>query len=147
MSNTAFRINTPKVVHETIEGEVVIINLDSGAYYSLDQAGAVLWGELEQGRGLDDLARYVDAHYLTNGTDSAAAVQALVAALVAEDLVRAAGPAAPAVLSGSLPAGPSLGQRQSFVTPVLQKHTDMQDLLLLDPIHEVDETGWPSVKA
>jgi hypothetical protein len=34
----------------------------------------------------------------------------------------------------------------AFVAPVLHKHTDMQDLLLLDPIHEVDETGWPSVK-
>jgi hypothetical protein len=26
---------------------------------------------------------------------------------------------------------------------VLQKYTDMADLLLLDPIHEVDEQGWP----
>jgi hypothetical protein len=25
----------------------------------------------------------------------------------------------------------------------LIKYTDMQELLLLDPIHEVDETGWP----
>jgi hypothetical protein len=28
--------------------------------------------------------------------------------------------------------------------PVLNKYTDMQDLLLLDPIHEVDERGWPN---
>jgi hypothetical protein len=28
---------------------------------------------------------------------------------------------------------------------MLQKFTDMQDLLLLDPIHEVDESGWPRV--
>jgi len=141
MSNTAYRINTPKVVHETIEGEVVIINLDSGSYYSLDQAGAALWAELERGQGLDDLARYVDAHYVTGGSDAAAAVEALVAALVAEDLVREAGPAA------AQPPSPANGQRAAFVAPVLQKHTDMQDLLLLDPIHEVDETGWPSVKA
>ncbi len=27
----------------------------------------------------------------------------------------------------------------------MNKYTDMQDLLLLDPIHEVDETkGWPT---
>jgi hypothetical protein len=28
----------------------------------------------------------------------------------------------------------------------LQKFTDMQELLLLDPIHEVDERGWPHRK-
>ena len=30
-----------------------------------------------------------------------------------------------------------------FVAPVLNKYTDMQDLLLLDPIHETDAQGWP----
>ena len=34
-----------------------------------------------------------------------------------------------------------------FVDPVLQRYTDMETLLLADPIHEVDEgTGWPNVK-
>lgn len=140
MSNVAYRINTPKVVHETIEGEVVIINLDSGAYYSLDQAGAGLWAELERGVGVDDLARYLEAHYAADAAEAATAVQALVAALETEGLVRPAGPA-------TTPATYQNGHRQPFIAPALQKHTDMQDLLLLDPIHEVDETGWPSVKA
>jgi hypothetical protein len=26
----------------------------------------------------------------------------------------------------------------------LHKYTDMEELLLLDPIHDVDETGWPN---
>jgi hypothetical protein len=35
----------------------------------------------------------------------------------------------------------------AFTQPVLEVYTDMQDLLLLDPIHEVDEeAGWPSPK-
>jgi hypothetical protein len=33
-----------------------------------------------------------------------------------------------------------------FHTPTLAKFTDMQDLLLLDPIHDVDKTGWPARK-
>jgi hypothetical protein len=27
--------------------------------------------------------------------------------------------------------------------PKLEKYTDMEDLLLLDPIHDVQEVGWP----
>ena len=34
-------------------------------------------------------------------------------------------------------------EKPSFEAPILHKYTDMQDLLLLDPIHEVDEAGWP----
>ena len=33
-----------------------------------------------------------------------------------------------------------------FSTPHFDIHNDMQDLLMLDPIHEVDESGWPSLK-
>ena len=34
-TNGRLRINTPKIVHETIDGETVILNLDNGNYYSL----------------------------------------------------------------------------------------------------------------
>jgi hypothetical protein len=33
-----------------------------------------------------------------------------------------------------------------FEMPKLSKYTDMEDLLALDPIHEVDEMGWPNAK-
>ena len=34
--------------------------------------------------------------------------------------------------------------RASFERPALNKYTDMQYFLLLDPIHEVDAVGWPN---
>ena len=34
--------------------------------------------------------------------------------------------------------------RGPFVPPSIQRYSDMQDLLLVDPIHEVDPTGWPA---
>jgi hypothetical protein len=33
---------------------------------------------------------------------------------------------------------------QPYQEPKLGKYTDMQELLLLDPVHEVDEAGWPN---
>jgi len=33
----------------------------------------------------------------------------------------------------------------AWVAPRLEKFTDLQTLLLLDPIHDVDEQGWPRV--
>ena len=39
--------------------------------------------------------------------------------------------------------GPTAGAG-SGALPRLRKYTDMQDLLLLDPIHEIDQSGWPN---
>ena len=36
------------------------------------------------------------------------------------------------------------GKKPLFESPNLQKYTDMQAMLWLDPIYEVDETGWPN---
>ena len=37
-------------------------------------------------------------------------------------------------------------EKISFQVPVLEKFSDMEELLLLDPIHEVEESGWPHKK-
>ena len=34
-----FRINSPTVVHEIIDGEAVIVNMKNGSYYSVDGVG------------------------------------------------------------------------------------------------------------
>jgi len=49
-------------------------------------------------------------------------------------------------LSGSSTsvAGPIVTTRIEFRAPTFEKFTDMQELILLDPIHEVDQSGWPS---
>ena len=36
--------------------------------------------------------------------------------------------------------------KSPFVSPSLNGYSDMRDLLLIDPIHDVDEGGWPEVK-
>jgi Coenzyme PQQ synthesis protein D (PqqD) len=56
MENTqVFRVNSPQVVCETIDGEVVIVNLDKGIYYSLLKTGADVWSRIE---------RQIDRHSL-----------------------------------------------------------------------------------
>jgi hypothetical protein len=36
--------------------------------------------------------------------------------------------------------------KMPFEAPVIEDYSDMQDLLMLDPIHEVDPAGWPVAK-
>ncbi len=35
------------------------------------------------------------------------------------------------------------GVTRAYTVPALTRYDDLDDLLLLDPIHEVDDAGWP----
>jgi len=143
METQSYQLGSPAVVHETIDGEVIMVNLDTGCYYSLDGAGAVVWAQLMQGASLAHTVEAVGRIYTASHGDLETALQRLLADLLAENLLKPRDAGAARAILPKLPAAD--GQRP-FVTPVLNKHTDMQDLLLLDPIHEVDEAGWPSAR-
>jgi coenzyme PQQ synthesis protein D (PqqD) len=138
-----FRINSPAVASEVIEGEAVIMNLKSGVYFSTRQIGGLLWSWIEQGMSVSAMV-----HALAGTSESGPeiveqAVARFIAKLLEHDLIRELASDAPVPLFGPppLPAG------TVFAAPVLDVYTDMQDLLLLDPIHDVDEAvGWPSPK-
>ena len=139
-ADTHYRINSPAVIGEVLDGEAIIVNLDTGAYYSLDGAGAEVWKAAQTGATPSQLIELTMARYSGAPAEIVAGVTALVAELLAEGLfVPGTGMAAG---MNPLPAA-SDGERQPFVKPILQKYTDMADLLLLDPIHDVDELGWP----
>jgi Coenzyme PQQ synthesis protein D (PqqD) len=138
---TRFRVNSPNVIHETIEGEVILIDLKTGTYYSLRDSGAAVWQALQTGAGEDGIAAELSSRYEASHEQIRDAVRQLLAELEREGLIRAdEGEAAPA----AAPSGSDNGAaRLPFAAPVLEKHTDMQDLILLDPVHEVGAEGWP----
>ncbi|PWC88154.1 hypothetical protein TSH100_08390 [Azospirillum sp. TSH100] len=46
-----------------IEGEFVMMDMDSGRYFNLDRIGSVIWKTLEQPREVADLCRFLGEHY------------------------------------------------------------------------------------
>ncbi len=139
MSVARYRVNTPNVVHEIIEGEAVIVNLANGLYYSVDRAGADIWALLEQGVAVADMVGALAARYTGERDQMQASVQAFLAQLEAEDLVV---PDTSDTVTASPPPPPAVeGAYQArFEPPVLQKYSDMEDLLLLDPLHTLEQT-------
>jgi hypothetical protein len=135
-----FSVNSGQVISEIIDGEAVMINLTTGNYYSLNPAGAAIWDALEAGASDEEIVHRLAARYDASQDELAAAVTHLLEELRREELV------VPAEQNGAppAPASPEPGSsRAAFEPPRLEKHSDMQDLILLDPVHEVDERGWP----
>lgn len=144
-ASTQFRMNRPKVIHETFEDEVVIINFDSGNYYSLRQVGADIWTLIESGASVSAIVEGLAQRYEGNRAEIENAVMQFLNELQQANLV-VQGTASESTQRKEMPKPRQDAGKPQFQMPVLQQYTDMQDLLLLDPIHEVDETGWPNVK-
>ena len=136
-----YRVDPRKVAHETIDGEVIMIHLLIGSYYSLRGAGADIWESLASGRDRAETLAFLEQRYEGEPELIARTVDDLVKQLQEEELVEPAAEGAPAASGGPLAA---VAERKPFEVPALEKYTDMQDFLLVDPIHETDETGWPS---
>lgn len=145
--NQNFRVNSSQVVCETIDGEVVIVNLEKGYYYSLLKTGADVWSGIERRIDRQSLIEEMTQTYHGRTEEIAAAVDEFLDQLQHEELIVVGSASAPAPPRSASPTHSEPIEKPGFEKPVLEKFTDMEDLLLLDPIHEVDmEAGWPSAK-
>lgn len=134
----SFRINSPNVVAETLDGETTIVNLDSGTYYALNRTGSAIWDGIAAGGTEDEVAAQVAEAFGVEAGAAADAVAGLVEELSAQELI------VPGDGAAAAPVAAPNGSRGEWTDPKLTTYTDMQELLLLDPIHEVDESGWPN---
>jgi Coenzyme PQQ synthesis protein D (PqqD) len=135
-----------QVINEVIDGEAVMIDLATGSYYSLNDIGSVIWTFIEAGAAQGEIVDLLAQRYDAPVDEIVRAVGGLLNRLQQEGLVV---PVQAAAVQPSPPAhdaGATTGQRLPFEPPTLDKYDDMQDLILLDPVHEVQEArGWPHV--
>jgi hypothetical protein len=82
----------PEVVDTALEtGEVVLLQLDTKTYYSLNVTGAHIWQGIQEGLPLHAISQRLQARY-TVGPDLAdRSVLALVTDLLAQQLVQGVG--------------------------------------------------------
>jgi hypothetical protein len=149
-----FRISGPEVVYETVDDETIIVNLDTGNYYDLNHVGAYIFKAIEVQANLEQIAAALCDRYAVDQATVGSDLDQLVTELIDERLIIPVGDETPAdepfASAGQGVPGPldvsedGAGEAKDYGAPVLGKYTDMQELLLLDPVHEVDETGWPS---
>lgn len=125
------------VIAQIIEGEAVVINLDNGSYFTFNGSGSDVWAGVEAGADADAIAAHLHRRYALDAIDATAAATHFLRELQSEGLVIDDGAPGAAIEPQLTPPGP-------YDEPALERFDDMQDLILLDPVHEVDEQqGWP----
>jgi len=122
----------------------MILNLDNGNYYNLSGAGTEIWSLLESGASAARIVGELSSKYKSEPGSVERSIGELLTDLEREGLIRSD----PVQGREEVSSFSTRGNESApfFAKPVFNKYTDMQELLLMDPIHEVDPSGWPRGK-
>ena len=134
------RVTGPNVHSKVFDDEVIVLDMSSGTYFSLRGGAADIWALVQSPVTTADVVTALTRRYDGAPDAIAAAAHRCLGELVDAGLV-VADPGLGRATPGDGPAGTA---RRPFPAPEIERFTDMQELLLLDPIHEVDDTGWPN---
>jgi hypothetical protein len=127
------RQNSQDVVSDCIDGETVLLHMKAGNYYSLVGCAGALWECLSQGASQAQLWDWLNQRYPAEA--HRVDLEQWLRQLQQENLVVEATHAAATACAFTEP----------YLAPSLTKYTDLQDLLLIDPIHDADASGWPAL--
>lgn len=134
---SSYNIQRVRIVYEVLNTEVIVVDFNTGNYYALIHVAKQIWQLIENQVPLDQIARLIADHYKLELGKVLDDVHPFIQRLLEIGLIEEATPT-----SSTDPV-----QIESHVLdyepPRVQEYTDVQNLLLLDPIHEVTEAGWP----
>ncbi len=135
-SEVFYSIDTTKVVFEKFEDETVLINLENGNYYGIMKVGKDILTLMEQGISKQNLVSAIAASYSQEINKVEDDIQLFLSALLTEGIIQTSEYGSNNITF--------LDNNEIYEIPVLEKYSDMQDLILLDPIHDVSAKGWPN---
>jgi hypothetical protein len=133
---TGYAVASADIVSEEFEGEFVVLDLSCGKYYSMDAAASALWRAIVAGASMRDLGQALEGAPGVNAQSIHEYAEKLVeyGCLTRSDVPGTA----------QVDAATIEMLRASGSPPTVEMFEDLADLILADPIHDVEETvGWP----
>ena len=122
-----FTVASDKIVAKVLDGEAIIIDLDTGIYYSMDGVGAVLWQAASEGLSEAAILDQVASQYPSDPSAPADAKQTLDDLVDRQLLAR----------GGEAPSGGSslngFEWPKTYAKPELAAYDDVADMVALDP--------------
>jgi hypothetical protein len=138
-----FRIQE-QVIHETTGGETMLVRLDSGNYYSLNRSGSFVWECIGNGMYARQIVYVLASGFGLDEKDAQGHVSAFLDELGREGLIK---PACGSCDKPEISDYSFIPSDIQYEPPRLNKYSDMQELLILDPIHDVSDAGWPNPRS
>lgn len=129
-----------KVSSEDFDGEMVAVNFSTGKYYGMKGCAHDIWRMLGTPVSVDEISSGICDIYGTKRAEVQGVITEFIETLRTEDIL---------LEISERPANghvfcPTSLLGQAYEAPVLEIYSDLQELIMLDPVHEADpEQGWP----
>lgn len=128
-----FSITNEKIVHETVAQETLVIDLGTGTYYSFNETASYIWQELVSGQTLQTIIETLSASFPDQTSGIRADLHSFTTSLTEAGLLCECSESIPKKDIEPLSI-------DSYRSPTYEVHTDMEALLLADPIHEFQDS-------
>lgn len=133
-----YSIDTFNTLSEKVENDTVVINLGTGVYYNLNLTSSHIWNLITCGFSREEVVAEYGSVFQIDRLTAENDVSGIISLLLEQKLIFES--------SSPMPGEKCKADVQPYEKPNIEQFTDMQEMLLLDPIHEVTEEGWPYKK-
>jgi len=141
--DSVFQQNSAEIASETFDDGLVSINFLTGRYFTMNRTGELVWACLAEGSTAKEIADWLASAGGVGRDVVLADVTAFLETLSSERMI-VARPGNGSSTSNGFRRMPQITEALVYETPHLQIYEDLADLILLDPIHDVNEAlGWP----
>lgn len=135
-----YQIATRGISFDHFEDETVAVNLPRGNYYSLRFTADFIFRRLVSVSNAEQVANALTQAYVIDFEEAQTVAERFIARLLEEELLKET-----TTEASTTPIIET--EKKEFTQPVLEVFDDMQEMLMLDPVHDVDSTqGWPLKK-
>ena len=135
-----FKLNEEKMFYDYADGQAVVINYQTGMYYGMGLLASAILDRIIAGKNVDEIITAVKT-LPQCPPDITERVNGFVKELQEKEII-VDGPAAS---GGSEPLANEVAEDGFDLK--LDMFAEMADLLLADPVHDVDmKEGWPKLK-
>ncbi len=136
------KLSHDEIIFENYDDELVLFDMPRGIYYTIDRVGADCLLVLLSAPVLAEAWTVLERRFDASPDAIRTGVTDLVERLAQEMVVapRADGEAG---LLLEIAEGASM----VFAPPRVEQYKDIEDILKFDPVHEVNDAGWPHVQA
>ena len=136
-----FIIFDKNIISDVFDEEVVLVNLETGIYYSLRASASQIWVRILNNHSVDEIISDLTSLYELDNNDLVSQVHKFIQQLIDNQLIKSSEITEKIVINLI-----NQDQKKVFTTPIFEMFSDMQEILLLDPVHDVDKAGWPVSK-
>ena len=135
-----YALNSDTFAAQTFPEEVIVLDVHNGTYFALSGNAPAAWHALISGVDVDAFATTIAEATGHEPSAVAADLNDFVALLVSDTILSTAA----GVGIAAKPTGGDLAAQTKYTGFVREKHADLDELLVLAPVHDVDpRRGWP----